>query len=388
MSITPGLRQAVITGAGVVSTHGAGMDSLWAALAQGIGAGRSWAPDDDGDVYNAAPLPDDYRAHADIPRNVSYFLDRGSLIALDAALQALAAAGLEAGSGDARRFAIADGMAYRAPGQATLFVPYGQVVARALGVRGSVVTTAGSTAAGMRAIAEGARMVALGRADVVVAGAAQSLQRPILEHSTSEKMSSGGRARPFDAGADGMVPAEGAAWVVIEAEEQARERGAEAVARVAGIGETFDPSVEPLAVSEGAEAGRTMQAALADAGFMQNQVDLVVSCADGRPGVDMAEGLGLKRTFGRHAHFAGVTTVGATAGHAFAASGPLSVAVALEAMAKQAAPGMAGPAEQAEGLELAFVRETRPERVDCVLVTSLGMGGDNVSLLLERVGNR
>jgi 3-oxoacyl-[acyl-carrier-protein] synthase II len=129
---------------------------------------------------------------------------------------------------------------------------------------------------------------------------------------------------------------------VIEAEESARARGATAVAALAGIGELFDSTAEPLSTSDAGETGRAMQAALTAAGFIQNQVDFVVSCADGRPAVDFGDGYGILRTFGRHAYYAGVTTVAASLGHALAASGPLSLVSALGSGRRQQVFPIAG----------------------------------------------
>jgi 3-oxoacyl-(acyl-carrier-protein) synthase len=347
-------------------------------------AGRLWHPDDADSEYFGAPLPDDYRAHAGIPRNLSHFLDRGSLIALDAALQAVEHAGLGAGAGDARRFSVSDGLSYRAPGQATLFVPYGHLVARALGVRGAVIESAGAEASGMAALVAGAAMVRHKEADVVVAGAAQALQKPLVDHLRAQGFAGDTPARPFDVTHGTAVMGEGAAYVVVEDKEHAIARGAPILAEVAGAGHLFDSVAEPLAISDAAEAGRVMQAALASAGFMQNQVDLIVSCADGREAVDFAEGYGIKRTFGRHAYYAGVTTAGATAGLTMAASGPISVALALEAMRRQESPPIAGFENEEQDLDLAYVRETKAEKLDCILVTSLGLGGTNASILLTR----
>lgn len=304
-------------------------------------------------------------------------------MALDAALQALDSAGLAAGAGDARRFAVCDGAAYRAPGQATLFVPYGHLVARALGVRGPVVITGGAEASGAAAIANGARLVRGGQADVVVAGAAQGLQGPLLEHLRAQGFAARTPGNPFDATSPGFTAAEGAAYVVIESHAHARERGAVVLASVAGCGETFDALAEPLANSDPSESGRAMQAALGEAGFMQNQVDLVISCADGRRQLDFADGMGIKRTFGRHTYFAGVTSVAGSLGHTLAASGPLSLAMGLEAMRRQEVFPVAGLESAEPDLDLAFVRTARPEKLDCILVSSLGMGGTNVSILLQ-----
>lgn len=324
-------------------------------------------------------MADEFRPHPGIPRNVVHFLDQGSLLALDAALRALDAAGLGSGAGDARRFAVADGLPYRAPGQGAMFVPYGHLVARTLGIRGPVVSVAGAEASGMAAIVQAARIIARGDADVVIAGAAQALQRPLLEHLQGL---SGERALPFDRAHAGMVAAEGAAYVIIEAEAHARERGAAVLARVAAAAEMFDPLAEPTAVADANEAGRLMQAILGAAGYLQNQVDLLVSCADGRPALDVADGFGALRTFGRHAYYADVTATAGSLGQLLAAGGPAAVAMAAEAMRRGQVWPIAGLETPVEGLELAFVREVKAAKLDCVLVTSLGTGGVGAGVLL------
>lgn len=377
-------RRAVITGYGLATTYGSGIEPAWEAITAARPAGSTFTPEGGSRPFFAAPVPDDYRPTGAVPRNVQHVLDRGSLLALDAALQALASAGLTQGAGDARRFAVSDGLAYRAPGQATLFVPYGHLIARATGVRGPVIVTGGAEASGMAAVAHAARLVVRGEADVVIAGAGQALQEPLLAHLTDQGWVAATHARPFDAGHAGFVPAEAAAYLVVEDEEHARSRGANPIAGIAGIGESFDPSVEPLQTSGPAEAGRAMQNALANAGYLQNQVDYIVSCADGRPAVDAAEAAGLVRTFGRHAYYAGVTTAAGTLGHALAASGPVSVVVALASLERQQVTPIAGFERGPDGIEVAYVGEVRSERLDCVLVTSLGLGGTNVSLVLQR----
>lgn len=360
------------------------MNPAWEVLSGAVPGGRDWQPDPATPAAFAAPIPDDYRTHPDIPRNLAHFLDRGAALAVDAALQAVASAALGPGGGDSRRFAVVDGLPYRAPGQATLFVPYGHTVARVLGVRGPVTAVGGAESSGMAAIAAATRLIAAGAADVVLAGGGQALQPALLSHLSEQGSCAVGAARPLDVGHAGFVPAEGAAYLVIEAEGHARERGVPAIARIVGCGEVFDSTAEPLAVSDAAEAGRTMQAALGSAGYLQNQVDLVVSCADGRPLVDFADGYGILRTFGRHAYFAGVTTVAGSLGHALGASGPISAVFALESIRRQRVFPIAGFETAEQDLELAHVREARAEKVDCVLVTSMGAGGSLVSILLQR----
>lgn len=373
----------MITGLGIVTHAGSGPAAAWAALSSGGPPGRAWSPDEQESTFHCAPLPDDYRPHARIPRNIVHFLDRGSAIALDAALQAVEMSGLESNS-DSRRIAVADGLPYRAPGQATMYAPNGHLVARVAGARGAAVITAGAEASGMAAVVAGIRLIQQGDADAVIAGAAQTLQRPLLDHLVGAGYATKGPAKPFDRSHDGLLPAEGAAYVTIEAETAARGRGATILARLTSYAESFDSSVEPLAMSEAAEAGRSQQDALTRAGYLQGQVDLLVSCADGRPAVDFAEGFGTMRTFGRHAFFAGVTTAAGALGQTLAASGPISLVSALMALERQSSFPVAGLGQPEDGVDLAYVRQTRDERLNCVMVTSMGLGGTLVSLLVER----
>jgi 3-oxoacyl-(acyl-carrier-protein) synthase len=90
------------------------------------------------------------------------------------------------------------------------------------------------------------------------------------------------------------------------------------------------------------------------------------------------------RTFGRHAYFAGVTTIAGSAGQSLAAGGPLSLVAALEAMRRQEVFPIAGFETPEKDLEPAYVKAARPERVDCVMTSAMGVGGSNVVVLLTR----
>src|SRR5690606_8382982 len=131
------------------------------------------------------------------------------------------------------------------------------------------------------------------------------------------------------------------------------------LAHLAGVGHTFDSTAEPLESSDSREAGRAQQMALGNAGYVQNQVDHVVSCADGRHAVNAAESTGLMRTFGRHAYYANVTSVAGSLGNALAASGPLSLAYALEAIRRQQVLPLTGFTTPMAGVELTYTSEVK-----------------------------
>ena len=334
--------------------------------------------------YRVGQVPGDYSPHPRIPRTLVGALDAGSLFALDAALQAIDAAGLGTGSGDARRFAVVDGLAYRAPGQSALFVGYGQSIARVLGVRGPVLEIGGAEASGAAAVVEGARIVASGEADVAIAGAAQAIQGQILAHLAELGLSSSGPARPFDRSHDGCLPAEGAAYLVLEAEDHARARSCEPTIFVESATQSFDPGTEPLDTPRPEAAGRAQQDALARAGVAQNQIDLIVSCADGRPSVDFSDAYGIRRTFGDHAGYVPVTTPAGAVGHTLAASAPLAIVVAAQTLERQMVVPIAGLVEAEPDLDLSYAREASGAALERAMVTSLGLGGTCAAFVLRR----
>lgn len=372
----------LITGYGAVGSWGSGIEELWRVLAAARPAGRRWVPDDGDAEAFAAPLPDSYRPHPDIPRSLAAHLDRGSAIALDAALQALAMAGLGPGAGDARRFALVDALPLRAPGQPGIYVPYGHTIARALGIRGPVLTVGGGEAAGGVAVATAIRLVREGVADVVLVGGAQALQAPLLAH-LRDLGAAGEPARPFDREHRGFVPAEGGAYLVLEEAAHASSRGVPGIATAAAA-VTFDPTAEPLAFSDPTETGRAIQAVLAAAGVLQDQVDLVVSGADGRVARDFTEGYAIRRVFGRHAHYATLTAPAGTLGNALGASAVLHAVAALECVRRQEVPPIAAFERGEADFDLAYATALRSERLDTVLVTAFALGGTNAALLFDR----
>ncbi len=371
-----------ISGRGVVTTHGSGVDRAWEALLRGLPGGDPVAADG---AQFAARIPSAYRPHSSIPASAIGDMDAGALLAVESSLQALDEASLENPPGGSGRVAIADGLAFRAPGQGTLFVPYGEALARMLGVNGSVVELGGGEASGGAAVAAGMRLIESHAADAVIAGAAQVLQPSLIKHLRDQGQLTSGHSTPFDEANPGCVPGEGSAFFVLEAPDVAVTRGARVSAYLTGIGEAFDPAAEPLARASARSVGFALQSALAEAGIVQDQVDLVVICADGRPAVDRCESTALRRVFGKRAFdHPVVSTAAGSFGSTLAASGPLALSAAVEAMVHQEVfPVARGPGSRPE-VGLAIATKAEPMRIDCAVVLVTGTGGSSNSFVLER----
>jgi 3-oxoacyl-[acyl-carrier-protein] synthase II len=383
---------AVITGCGVVSPFGLGVAALWEALLAGRSAIAPIAgfPADDL-VPNAA---------AEIRGVAADDPDRAGALALLAAHEALAAAGLDPGAVDPTRFGVVLGTtcggmrifeawdaaaaAGTPPPTDVARVPYFAPAVRlagALGLRGPVATTQLACASGTAAIALAAGWVERGRADVVLAGGTDILSRFLVAgfnclRATAE------RARPFDRDRRGLVLGEGAALLVIEAAAHAARRGADVLAAVRGAGAAADAVHMTAPDREGGGAARAIEAALAAAGVVPAAVDFVSAHGTGTPYNDAMEAAALGRVFG--AAGPAVHSIKGAVGHTLGAAGALEAVVCVQAIATGVIPptvGLVTPDPACAALDL--VRgEPRRRRVDVALSTSSGFAGANAAIVL------
>jgi act minimal PKS chain-length factor (CLF/KS beta) len=186
--------------------------------------------------------------------------------------------------------------------------------------------------------------------------------------------------RPFDATADGYVPGEGGAILVLEDAAAARARGVHQVyGEIAGHASTFDPPP-----GSGGPSGlrRAIEIALDDAGAQPQDVDLVVADGAGNPAADLDEARALAAVFGPGA--VAVTAPKSRYGRVYAGGGPLDVVTALMAMKENVIPPTIGVGDLPGGYEIDLVRgQARPARVSCALVLARGRWGFNSAVVLR-----
>ncbi|MGY5122204.1 ketosynthase chain-length factor [Streptomyces sp. 900105755] len=253
------------------------------------------------------------------------------------------------------------------------------------GMRGPSSALVTEQAGGLDAIGHARRTVRRGT-PLVVAGGVDSALDPwgwaaqIAGDRLSTSTDPGRAYLPFDRDADGYVPGEGGALLVLEDAEAALRRGApDILGEIAGYASGFDPapgSGRPPALR------RTVEAALADAGVTAGQVDLVLADAVGVPGLDRAEAAALREVFGPGA--VPVTAPKAGSGRTYAGGGSLDTAVALLAIRDGVIPPTPGtrevPAEY--GIDLVHDR-AREAAVRIVLVVARGLRGFNSAVVVR-----
>ncbi len=259
------------------------------------------------------------------------------------------------------------------------------------GFRGPPGAPATACAAGAQAVADAARMLRAGEADMALCGGAKAaLVRDSLGGFTAARALAPGHggaphaaSRPFDAGRAGFVMGEGAGMPVIETPEHARARGAVPLAKLAGRGPSADAHHLTAAPQDGAGAQAAMRAALADAGLAPAKIAHVNAHATATPPGDMAEARAPAAVFGTPGP--AVSATKRATGHLLGAAGGVESVFSVMALASGVLPptlNLDTPDPAAAPLDIVGP-QARRSRVTGVMSNAVGFGGVNVSLIFR-----
>jgi len=254
-------------------------------------------------------------------------------------------------------------------------------LAEALDLRGPSLTLSTACSSGAQAIACGAELLAAGGARAVLAGGTDALCHLTLNGFAALLAMDPEGCRPFDRGRGGMSLGEGAAFLLLEREADARARGARPRAFLAGAGNSCDAHHATAPHPEGAGAEAAMRAALTAAGWAPESVDYVNAHGTGTRDNDLAEGRALRRLF--EGELPPVSSVKRCFGHTLGAAGAIEAVVSVLALELGFLPPNPGCAEADEEAGVDPVRECRAADVTRVLSSSFGFGGNNTVLCLE-----
>lgn len=419
------MRRVVVTGLGIVSPLGTGVEVSWKRMIAGeSGAGpitRFDASDlsariafevKEGDGSNGTLKRDDWIDSKD-QRRYDDFIQ----YALIAAKQAMADSGYEAktddqkyrsgvlvGSGIGGLTGIQDTtllMKEKGPRRVSPFFIPGSLINLAsglisiqFGLKGPnhAVVTACST--GSHAIGDAARIIAVGDADVMVAGGAESaicrigiagfIACKALSSSfndTPEKAS-----RPYDKDRDGFVMGEGAGIVVLEDYEHAKARGARMYAEVIGYGMSGDAYHITAPSEDGDGAFRCMQAALKRAGISAGEIDYINAHGTSTPLGDEIELRAVERMVGNNAAKLAMSSTKSSVGHLLGAAGAVEAIFSILAMRDNICPPTLNLDNPSVETAIDLVpKAAKRKEINTVLSNSFGFGGTNASLILRRV---
>jgi len=409
-------RGVVVTGLGCVTPLGADVAASW----EGAVAGRCGivrlpdAFEERLPVRIAAPAPEDVDT-GDLPTKELRRMDRACVLALAATRQAVAEAGIvsdKSVDGDRAGVAIGSGIGgvrflldqhaillEKGPRRVSPFcipmsianMPSG-LVSIHHGLRGPNLCHVTACAASGQALGESMRAIQYGSADLMIAGGTESAILPLVIAGFANMQALSRRndepersSRPFDTDRDGFVMGEGAAVLVLEAEEHAKARGARILARLTGYGTASDASHMAAPDPEGGGARRCMEAALRDADRSPGDVDHINAHATSTPVGDTVEAAAVRRIFGKHTDEIPVSATKGMTGHMLGASGAVEALFAVKALATGTLPPTINLDTPDPECALDHVAgQARKAQTHVVMSNSFGFGGVNASLLFER----
>lgn len=256
----------------------------------------------------------------------------------------------------------------------------------------SVVT---ACATGTHAIGDSARLIAFGDADVMIAGGAESAVTPLgvggfaaaraLSTSYNDDPQSG--SRPFDEGRDGFVIAEGAGVVVLEEYEHAKARGAKIYGEVIGYGLSGD-AYHITAPAENGDGGfRAMQSALRNAKINPEDVDYINAHGTSTPVGDGIECTAVKRLFANALDTVSMSSTKSAIGHLLGAAGAVEAIYSIKALETGIMPptlNLDNVSEPCQGIDL-VPKTAKEKQIKTVLSNSFGFGGTNASIVMRSV---
>ena len=405
----PPTRPVVVTGLGATTPLGGDMPSTWRALLDGqsgaVQLEDEWAADLPVRIAaRAAVDPGDLIAK---PRQRS--LDRSQQFALLAGLEAWRDAGAPDIEPERLGVAVSSGIggittileqydALRSGGArkvspytVPMIMPNGPAATLALELtaRAGAHSPVSACASGAEAIGLALSMIREGRADVVVCGGAEAAIHPLpiaafaaMRALSTRNDEPRAASRPFDKQRDGFVLGEGAAILVLEAEEHARARGATIYATVAGVGMANDAHHVAAPDPEGTGAASAMSAALRDAGLAVSDVGHINAHATSTPAGDVAEAAAIRLTLGSFASAVPVTAPKSCTGHLLGAAGALEAAISCLSLRDRLVPATFNLDDPDDAVELDVVRMS-PRSLPgggAALSNSFGFGGHDVAL--------
>jgi len=262
-----------------------------------------------------------------------------------------------------------------------------------LGLTGPAGSVAAACASANYALAQARRWLAMGWADVCLAGACNRDITPMslacfgnlgaLSRRNSDPPAA---SRPFDRDRDGFVMGEGGALFVLEPAALARRRGARPYAELAGFGASSDASHMVIPSSDPAPAARAMRLALADAAVNPEDIGYINAHATSTPVGDTAESRVLHAVLGDAVRTVPVSSTKSMTGHLLSAAAAVEALFCLVAIQRQAIPPTINLDHPDPTCDLCHVpQHARPHRTDVTVSNSFGFGGSNTCLVLRKV---
>jgi 3-oxoacyl-[acyl-carrier-protein] synthase II len=419
------MRRVVVTGLGLVTPLGCGVEATWKRLVageSGLGAIQAFDVSDlpckvaasvpRGDTASGGFNPDDW-----VPPKDQKKMDEFIVFALAAATQAVEDSGWKPtdeedqdrtgvmiGSGIGGLQTIYDGsitLKERGPRRISpFFIPAALInlasghLSIKYGFRGPNHSAVTACATGAHAIGDAGRLIMLGDADVMVAGGAEAAicRLGIAGFAAARALSTGYNdeptraSRPWDKGRDGFVMGEGAGVVVLEEYEHAKKRGARIYAELTGYGLSGDAHHITAPSEDGSGGFRAMTGALRNAKRNIEDIDYINAHGTSTPLGDEIELGAVKRLFGQHAYKLSMSSTKSAIGHLLGAAGGVEAIFSILALRDQVAPPTRNLENPSDGCDIDLVPiHAKPRKIRHALSNSFGFGGTNAAVIFSKL---
>lgn len=408
-------RRVVVTGMGVISPVGIGVDKFWNSLINGV-SGISKIESFDTTDYSVkiAGEVKEFNPGDFFDKKEARRLDRFAQFAVAASIMAVKDANLEITPENADHIGVLIGsgiggmqtfeeqaelLVTRGPGRISpFFIPMmisnmasGQVsiYTGAKGPNSNAVTACASAST---AIGDASEIIKRGDADVMITGGTEAAitRLAIAGFSNMKALSTRNdepekASRPFDADRDGFVMGEGAGILILEEYEHAVKRGARIYAEFAGYGMSGDAYHMTDPAPEGEGAARCMAMALRKAGMKPEEIDYINAHGTSTAKNDKFETIAIKSIFGEHAQKLAVSSTKSMTGHLLGAAGGIEAIASIMAIITDTVPPTINYETPDPECDLYYVPNKAEKRtVNVALSNSLGFGGHNATLIFKK----
>lgn len=408
-------RRVVVTGVGLVTPLGIGVDTAWKNICDGVSGIKTITRFDTSDcpVKIAGEIQDfDVSRYLDAKKakQVDLFAQYG----LAAAVEAMEDSGFVVNEENAERVGVTCGCGIgglptiekyhrvlfdKGPRKVTPFfiplvianMPAGHI-SMYFGTKGPNLALTTACAAGTHAVGEAYRHIMYGQSDMVIAGGTEAsiCSMGIAGFSSMKALSKQNdeptlASRPFDKDRDGFVMSEGSGMMILEELEGARARGAKIYAEVIGYGLSSDAYHVAAPPEDGAGAVRAMRMAIEDSGLAVDEIDYVNAHGTSTPLNDRCETTALKTVFGEHAYKLAISSTKSMTGHMLGAAGGIESVYTALSLSDQIAPPTINLLEPSPECDLDYVPNTSREmKIRNAMSNSFGFGGTNGVVIMQR----
>ncbi len=408
-------RRVVVTGAGLVTPIGTGLQKTW----EGLCAGRSGIDlisrfDTTEYAVQIAAEVKDFEVERFIDQKVAKHLELFVQYAVAAAVMAREDAGLEINEANSRRIGVFTGngigglptiehyhqvLLERGPKRITpFFIPMvisnmsaGQV-SILLGAKGPNLSVTTACAAGTHAVGEAFRAVSRGDCDLAITGGSESTVCPMavagfnaMKALSKRNDAPAAASRPFDRDRDGFIIAEGGGMLILEELDHAVKRGAKIYAEVVGYGLSGDAYHMAAPPEDGDGASRCMQMALNDAGMEPADIDYINAHGTSTPLNDVVETRAIKKVFGDHARRLAISSTNSMTGHMLGGAGGIESVFTALAIHHGVLPPTINLENPDPECDLDYIpNQAREMKVRAAMSNSFGFGGTNAVLIMKR----